>query len=149
MSKMQLKTTVNRHQIAKYCKYIQFQLKIKNKNLIDDIFNSLKKDHHLALGFDDQENLVFACFCNIRYDFFNNKICDILDFFINENFENSRNINEIFNWIENLTSQYLCHKILYSCLTNNQQNHRIFTANKFIIEKFVLSKDLLNQENVH
>jgi len=42
MSKMQLKTTVNRHQIAKYCKYIQFQLKIKNK-IIKYIKNNLYK----------------------------------------------------------------------------------------------------------
>lgn len=144
MSKMQLKTINTRIQIAKYCKSIQFRLNFKNKNLIDDIFNSLKKDHHLVLGFDDKNNVVFACFCNIRHDFFSNKICEILDFFLQSDFENSANIKQIFNWIENLTTQYLCHRIIYNCLTNNQQNHRIFTTNKFIIEKFILSKNLLN-----
>ncbi|MFM8185800.1 MAG: hypothetical protein ACKN9I_02600, partial [Alphaproteobacteria bacterium] len=67
---------------------------------------------------------------------------EILDFFLNEDFENPTNIKQIFNWIDNLTTQYLCHKIIFSCLSNNQQNHRIFTSNKFIIEKFVLSKNL-------
>ncbi|MFM8185535.1 MAG: hypothetical protein ACKN9I_01245, partial [Alphaproteobacteria bacterium] len=67
---MQLKSITTRHQIAKYCKSIQFRQNFKNKNLIDDIFNSLKKDYHLILGYDDKNNLVFACFCHIRVDFF-------------------------------------------------------------------------------
>jgi len=142
MSKMQLKSISTRHQIAKYCKSIQLRQNFKNKNLIDDIFNSLKKDYHLTLGYDDKNNLVFVCFCHIRVDFFKNKICEILDFFLDEDFENLENIKQIFNWIENLTNQYLCHKIIFESLTNNQQIHRIFTSNKFIIEKFVLSKNL-------
>jgi len=139
---MQIKTTNNRHEIAKYCKSIQFRHNFKNKNLIDDVFKALKKDYHLSLGFDDQKNLIYSCFCHIHYDFFDNKICEIIDFFIDKNAENIENINQVFNWIDNLTTQYLCHKIKVESLTNDQQIHRIFTAKKFIIEKYVLTKHL-------
>ena len=52
---MQLKTLLSKIDVAKYCKNAQERLDFNSTNLIDDIFEKIQKNYHIALIFDENK----------------------------------------------------------------------------------------------
>ena len=140
---MQLKTLLSKTDIAKYCKNAQERLDFNSTNLIDDIFEKIQKNYHIAIIFDkNNQEIIGAIACKIEHDFFCYKTCEILDFYISEH-HNESNIMQLLNdWLKEICRQFLCKKIIFESLTKNKFEHKIFLAEKFILEKFKFIKEI-------
>lgn len=140
---MQLKTLLTKADIAKYCKNAQERLNFNSTNLIEDIFEKIQKNYHIAIIFDkNNQEIIGAIACKIEHDFFCYKTCEILDFYISEH-HNESNIMQLLNdWLNNICLQFLCKKIIFESLTKNKFEHKIFLAEKFILEKFKFTKEI-------
>jgi hypothetical protein len=140
---MQLKTLLSKIDVAKYCKNAQQRLDFNSTNLIDDIFEKLQKNYHLAIIFDEEnQQIIGAMLCKIEHDFFSNKTCEILDFYISEE-KNELAIMQLFNdWLKDICRQFLCKKIIFESLTKNKFEHKLFLAEKFTLEKFKFIKEI-------
>jgi len=140
---MQLKTLLSKIDIAKYCKNAQQRLDFNSTNLIDDIHEKIQKNHHIALIFDEQnQEIIGVIACKIEHDFFCYKTCEILDFYIS-NQHNQVAIMQILNdWLNDICRQFLCKKIIFESLTKNNFEHKLFLAEKFILEKFKFIKEI-------
>ena len=140
---MQLKTLLSKIDVAKYCKNAQERLDFNSTNLIDDIFGKIQKNYHIAIIFDkNNQEIIGAIACKIEHDFFCYKTCEILDFYISEH-HNESNIMQLLNdWLKEICRQFLCKKIIFESLTKNKFEHKIFLAEKFILEKFKFIKEI-------
>ncbi len=140
---MQLKTLLSKIDVAKYCKNAQERLDFNSTNLIDDIFEKIQKNYHIAIIFDkNNQEIIGAIACKIEHDFFCYKTCEILDFYISEH-HNESNIMQLLNdWLKEICRQFLCKKIIFESLTKNKFEHKIFLAEKFILEKFKFIKEI-------
>ncbi len=140
---MQLKTLLSKIDVAKYCKNAQERLDFNSTNLIDDIFEKIQKNYHIAIIFDkNNQEIIGAIACKIEHDFFCYKTCEILDFYISEH-HNESNIMQLLNdWLKEICRQFLCKKIIFESLTKNKFEHKIFLAEKFILEKFKFTKEI-------
>ena len=140
---MQLKTLLSKIDIAKYCKNAQQRLDFNSTNLIDDIFEKTQKNHHIAIIFDEKnQEIIGAIVCKIEHDFFCNKTCEILDFYIS-NEHNEIAIMQLLNdWLIDTCHQFLCKKIIFESFTKNKFEHKLFLAEKFILEKFKFIKEI-------
>ena len=134
---MQLKILLSKADIAKYCKNAQQRLSFNSTNLIEEIFEKIQKNHHLALIFDEKnQEIIGAIFCKIDYDFFSNKTCEILDFYASEDYDEKIIMKLFNNWLQEICYQFLCKKIVFESLTKNKLEHKLFLSEKFILEKF-------------
>ena len=80
--------------------------------------------------------------CKIEHDFFCYKTCEILDFYISSQ-HNEMEIMQLLNdWLKEICRQFLCKKIIFESLTKNKFEHKIFLAEKFILEKFKFIKEI-------
>ena len=140
---MQLKTLLSKIDIAKYCKNAQQRLNFNSTNLIDDIFEKIQKNHHIAIIFGEQnQEIIGIIACKIEHDFFCDKTCEILDFYIS-NEHNEIVIMRLLNdWLNDICRQFLCKKIIFESLTKNKLEHKLFLAEKFILEKFKFIKEI-------
>ena len=140
---MKLKTLLSKIDVAKYCKNAQERLDFNSTNLIDDIFEKIQKNYHIAIIFDkNNQEIIGAIACKIEHDFFCYKTCEILDFYISEH-HNESNIMQLLNdWLKEICRQFLCKKIIFESLTKNKFEHKIFLAEKFILEKFKFIKEI-------
>ena len=140
---MQLKTLLSKIDVAKYCKNAQERLDFNSTNLIDDIFEKIQKNYHIAIIFDkNNQEIIGAIACKIEHDFFCYKTCEILDFYISEH-HNESNIMQLLNdWLKEICRQFLCKKIIFESMTKNKFEHKIFLAEKFILEKFKFIKEI-------
>jgi hypothetical protein len=140
---MQLKTLLSKIDIAKYCKNAQERLDFNSTNLIDDIFEKIQKNYHIAIIFDEKnQEIIGAIVCKIEHDFFCDKICEILDFYIS-NQHNEIEIMELLNdWLKDICRQFLCKKIIFESFTKNKFEHKLFLKEKFILEKFKFIKEI-------
>jgi|688.fasta_scaffold511212_1 hypothetical protein len=140
---MQLKTSLSKIDIAKYCKNAQERLDFNSTNLIDDIFEKIQKNYHIAIIFDEKnQEIIGAIVCKIEHDFFCYKICEILDFYIS-NQHNEIEIMELLNdWLKDICRQFLCKKIIFESFTKNKFEHKLFLKEKFILEKFKFIKEI-------
>jgi len=140
---MQLKTLLSKSDIAKYCKNAQQRLSFNSTNLIEEISEKIQKNYHLVLMFDEKnQEIMGAIFCKIEHDFFSNKTCEILDFYVSEG-HNEKNIMKLLNnWLHEICYQFLCKKIIFESLTNNKLEHKLFLSEKFILEKFKFVKEI-------
>ena len=65
---MQLKTLLSRIDIAKYCKNAQQRFDFNSTNLIDDVFEKIQKDHHIAMVFDEKnQEIIGVIVCKINH----------------------------------------------------------------------------------
>ena len=140
---MQLKTLLSKTDIAKYCKNAQERLDFNSTNLIDDIFEKIQKNHHIALIFDEnKQEIIGTIVCKIEHDFFCYKTCEILDFYISSQ-HNEMEIMQLLNdWLKEICRQFLCKKIVFESLTKSKSEHKLFLAEKFILEKFKFIKEI-------
>jgi hypothetical protein len=140
---MQLKTQITRSDINKYYKIAQNRIKFIHSNPVEDIYEKIQKNYHLAIIIDEKgDNLIGSIVCKIDNDFFSNKQCTIIDFFTEEgnNFEEISNM--LFDWILQISQQYLCHNIIFESFTANKIEQKFFSNKKFILEKFLFVKNL-------
>ena len=140
---MQLKTLLSKMDIAKYCKNAQQRLNFNSTNLIEDVFEKIQKNYHLALIFDENnQQIIGTILCKIEHDFLSDKNCEILDFYVSEG-QNELEIMQLLNnWLEDICRQFLCKKIIFESLTKNKFEHKLFLAKKFILEKFKFIKEI-------
>ena len=137
---MQLKTLLSKLDIAKYCKNAQQRLDFNSTNLIDDVF---QKNHHIALVFDEKnQEIIGTIVCKIDHDFFSNKTCEIIDFHVVEGINEHAIMQLLNDWLKNICCQFLCKKIIFTSLTKNKLEHKLFLSEKFILEKFTFIKEL-------
>ena len=110
---MQLKTSLSKIDIAKYCKNAQERLDFNSTNLIDDIFEKIQKNYHIAIIFDENnQEIIGTIVCKIEHDFFCYKTCEILDFYISSQ-HNEMEIMQLLNdWLKEICRQFLCKKII-------------------------------------
>ena len=140
---MQLKMLLSKADIAKYCKNAQQRLSFNSTNLIEEIFEKIQKNHHLALIFDEKnQEIIGAIFCKIDYDFFSTKTCEILDFYASEGYDEKIIMKLFNNWLQEISYQFLCKKIVFESLTKNKLEHKLFLSEKFILEKFKFVKEI-------
>ena len=140
---MQLKTLLSKIDIAKYCKNAQQRLNFNSTNLIDDIFEKIQKNHHIAIIFDEQnQEIIGVIACKIEHDFFCNKTCEILDFYISNEHNEIAIMHLLNDWLNDICRQFLCKKIIFESLTKNKLEHKLFLAEKFILEKFKFIKEI-------
>jgi len=140
---MQLKTLFSKIDIARYCKNAQQRLNFNSTNLIEEIFEKIQKNYHIAMILDEKNQEINGVIvCKIEYDFYSNKTCEILDIHISD----AKNENEIFKifstWLQEICCQFLCKKITFHSLTKNTLEHKFFLSEKFILEKFTFTKEL-------
>ena len=140
---MQLKTLLSKTDIAKYCKNAQERLDFNSINLIDDIFEKIQKNYHIAIIFDEKnQEIIGAIVCKIEHDFFCYKTCEILDFYISSQ-HNEMEIMQLLNdWLKDICRQFLCKKIIFESFTKNKFEHKLFLKEKFILEKFKFIKEI-------
>ena len=140
---MQLKTLLSKLDIAKYCKNAQQRLDFNSTNLIDDVFEKIQKNHHIALVFDEKnQEIIGTIVCKIDHDFFSNKTCEIIDFHVVEGINEHAIMQLLNDWLKNICCQFLCKKIIFTSLTKNKLEHKLFLSEKFILEKFTFIKEL-------
>jgi hypothetical protein len=140
---MQLKTLLSKIDIAKYCKNAQQRLNFNSTNLIDDIFEKIQKNHHIAIIFDEQnQEIIGVIACKIEHDFFCDKTCEILDFFFFFEHNEIAIMHLLNDWLNDICRQFLCKKIIFESLTKNKLEHKLFLAEKFILEKFKFIKEI-------
>jgi hypothetical protein len=46
------------------------------------------------------------------------------------------------DWLNDICRQFLCKKIIFESLTKNKLEHKLFLAEKFILEKFKFIKEI-------
>ncbi len=140
---MQLKILLSKADIAKYCKNAQQRLDFNSINLIDDVFEKIQKNHHLAMIFDQEDQqIIGTIFCKIEHDFFSEKTCEILDFYISQKHDETQIMKTLSTWLQEICYQFLCKKIIFESSTNNKFEHKLFLAEKFILEKFKFIKKI-------
>ena len=140
---MQLKTLLSKIDIAKYCKNAQQRLNFNSTNLIDDIFEKIQKNHHIAIIFEEQnQKIIGVIACKIEHDFFCDKTCEILDFYISNEHNEIAIMHLLNDWLNDICRQFLCKKIIFESLTKNKLEHKLFLAEKFILEKFKFIKEI-------
>ena len=140
---MQLKTLLSKIDIAKYCKNAQQRFDFNSTNLIDDVFEKIQKDHHIAMVFDEKnQEIIGVIVCKINHDFFSNKLCEIIDFHVSEGNNEFVIMQLLSDWLKNICCQFLCKKIIFTSLTKNKLEHKLFLSEKFILEKFIFVKEL-------
>ncbi len=140
---MQLKTLLSKLDIAKYCKNAQQRLDFNSTNLIDDVFEKIQKNYHIALVFDEKnQEIIGTIVCKIDHDFFSNKTCEIFDFHVVEGINEHAIMQLLNDWLKNICCQFLCKKIIFTSLTKNKLEHKLFLSEKFILEKFTFIKEL-------
>lgn len=140
---MQLKTLLSKIDVAKYCKNAQERRDFNSTNLIDDIFEKIQKNHHIAIIFDEKnQEIIGAIAGKIEHDFFCYKTCEILDFYISSQ-HNEMEIMQLLNdWLKDICHQFLCQKIIFESLTKSKSEHKLFLSEKFILEKFKFIKEI-------
>jgi hypothetical protein len=140
---MQLKTLLSKIDIAKYCKNAQQRLDFNSTNLIDDIFEKIQKNHHIAIIFDKQnQEIIGTIACKIEHDFFCYKTCEILDFYISNQHNEIAIMHLLNEWLKEICRQFLCQKIIFESHTKDKSEHKLFLAEKFILEKFKFTKEI-------
>ena len=140
---MQLKTLLTKADIAKYCKNAQQRLNFNSTNLINDVFEKIQKNHHLAIIFDENnQEIIGTILCKIEHDFFSDKTCEVLDFYISTEHNEMAIMKILINWLHEICYQFLCKKIVFESLTKNKFEHKLFFSEKFILEKFKFVKEI-------
>ncbi|MBM3589987.1 MAG: hypothetical protein FJX30_01230 [Alphaproteobacteria bacterium] len=140
---MQLKTIISRSDISKYYKNAQHRLDFKHQNPIEDIYEKIQKNYHIALIFDESGNdIIGAIVCKIDNDFFSKKLCSIIDFYALDGISYLTIANLLIDWIMQISQQYLCQKIVFESFTKNKEEQKFFSSKKFILEKFMFVKEI-------
>lgn len=140
---MQLKTLISRSDITKYYKIAHSRVNFVHTNPIEDIYEKIQKNYHLGIIFDQNNEYIHgAIVCKIDNDFFSNKVCSIIDFYVDQAQNHDEIANILLDWISQTSQQYLCHKIIFESLTINKDEQKFFSSKKFILEKFSFVKNI-------